>query len=337
MKPPKSLISVVVSLLSVCVCVWTPATASAQDIPCSWEWKPMNEAWQHGSGLWLKYDVQTWLVGIPCQIGAYAEGSVDGVEDSGVRTSGVISASAQKQVPVPSAGLWNVSGRHSRGTLFGELFLGNTNKLVQINNPQSAANLPCDTDPAWPGCPNQWTQAHTPLLIDTKGNGFQLSSAAHGVLFDIDGDGQPEQIGWTRKGADDSWLALDRNGNGVIDNGTELFGNHTPVRGTITASNGFDAANYLQSESAVTASLDSMLTRHDAAWQRLLLWRDRNHNGVSEPEELKAVSSSPLASIDLRYREVSKVRKGNEIRLVSRAVWGGATRRIVDVWLDVVK
>jgi hypothetical protein len=178
----------------------------------------------------------------------------------------------------------------------------------------------------------------SPIIVDMERNGYKLTSVDDGVAFDLDGNGTLEQIAWTREDSDDAFLALDRNGNGRIDNGTELFGNYTPAYpdGRLPRSpNGFEALKFLQSPGYGISRTDASIDAYDAMFRLLLLWTDANHNGISEPEELQPAHKAGIASIGTEYREKTRVdRFGNEFRQKGRLRWSdGAIEPVFDIWL----
>jgi hypothetical protein len=172
---------------------------------------------------------------------------------------------------------------------------------------------------------------NSPIVVDILGNGFALTNAAAGVMFNFSGDG-PIRLSWTAANSDDAFLVFDRNANGSIDDGTELFGNLTPqpLPASSEERNGFLAlAEY--DKSANGGNNDRFINEDDAVFSSLRLWQDSNHNGVSERRELYTLSQLGIKSFDLNYKLSKQVDQyGN--RFQYRAKVTGANNSQAGRW-----
>jgi hypothetical protein len=180
------------------------------------------------------------------------------------------------------------------------------------------------------GCP-------TPIVVDVDHDGFSFSGTDAGVRFDIDADGDAELITWTSAGSDDALLALDRDGDGRITSGTELFGNVTP-QPPAAKPNGFLALGIYDSAEE-GGNEDGWITADDVIFSSLLFWRDANHDGVTQPGETQLLAHSRVTGISLRHQETRREdRHGNQLRW-SALIEEGRTRRMgaIDVVFQVVE
>ena len=151
----------------------------------------------------------------------------------------------------------------------------------------------------------------TPLILDLAGNGIDLTSQKDSVNFDLNGDDNIDKTAWTKAGSDDAFLVLDKDGNGPIDSGKELFGAQNG------AGNGFlELAKY-------DTNKNGTVDANDEAYSKLQTWTDANHNGRVDDGELKSLLESNIKSISTgfnkEYDETGKIKEdqhGNTIGLV---------------------
>jgi hypothetical protein len=175
-----------------------------------------------------------------------------------------------------------------------------------------ATCAPPKPDPlAQPECPE------TPIVLDLGRRGFQFTDGLNGVSFDLDADGSVDQSAWTAPEGRDGFLTLDRNDNGVIDDGGELFGNNTPQPPS-EEPNGFEAlAIFDLPESG--GNRDGRISADDSVFADLRVWVDWSHDGYSDAAELYNMSEAGVSAISLSYfKSRRRDRHGNELKFLTR-------------------
>lgn len=148
-------------------------------------------------------------------------------------------------------------------------------------------------------------QESDPIVLDLDGDGIELSSFRQGAHFDIEGSGSRVNTAFVTGG--DAFLAIDRNRNGIIDDGTELFGDQNG------AENGFEELRKLDTNG------DGRINDLDRDFGRLLLFRD-NGDGRTDPGELVGLQRAGIREISLAYRDVNEAAPGGN-RLAQQALF----------------
>jgi len=141
-----------------------------------------------------------------------------------------------------------------------------------------------------------------PLMFDLDGDGIETVASTNGAFFDHDGNGFAERTGWA--GSDDGLLVLDRNSDGIINNGTELFGDQTILQNGQTASNGFQALAEFDVNS------DGRIDANDAVYTQLKIWQDLDGDGYSQADEMKSLSDLGINAINMAHT-VTNIPDGN--------------------------
>lgn len=146
-------------------------------------------------------------------------------------------------------------------------------------------------------------QESDPITLDLDGDGIELTSYRGGARFDIEGTGRQVTTAFVTGG--DAFLAIDRNGNGVVDSGRELFGDQNG------AVNGFEELRKLDSNG------DGVINAQDRDFELLRVFRD-DGDGKTEAGELITLAEAGVEEISLGYRETNDgAAGGNRIAQVA--------------------
>lgn len=136
-----------------------------------------------------------------------------------------------------------------------------------------------------------------PLVINFDGQGAALSQTR--FEFDLDNNGTTEQIAQLRPGS--GYLALDRNGDGTINNGSELFGPSSGRGFAELAMYDEDGNNFIDEGDSIYQHLRIWMTNEDGSTQLAALG-DKNIGAiflghVSSPFQLKDANNNSLGEV----------------------------------------
>ena len=148
---------------------------------------------------------------------------------------------------------------------------------------------------------------YDPIVLDLDGDGIETigSKKYGGALFDHDNDGIKTATGWVK--SDDGFLVIDRNNDGIINNGSELFGDGTTLKSGNKATHGYEALAELDSNN------DGLIDAKDEDFLDLKIWRDLNQDGMSQKSELFTLQELGVKSLNLSYTDTKKDLAGGNI------------------------
>ena len=196
------------------------------------------------------------------------------------------------------------------------------------------------------GCPDGYTSTcqgdqqpdecgccvnYSPIVVHVGNGQIRMSDAANGVVFTINGNNSTLRVAWPESDGS-GWLFLDRNGNGLVDNGSELFGNTTRLRSGLLAEHGYFALAELDDNG------DARVDRFDHRFSELRLWFDQNRDGTSQPEELRSLEDVGVKALHTEATESDRTDQwGNRFKYRARVELRHGLRYSYDVFPVTVK
>lgn len=276
------------------------------------------------------------------QRGCEIDGDIPGKQSCGIDPEGVVRWGACEALPCEIGEVVGCTTESQDSGLRQCEGEGAWGACGTVGNCSPGATMKCQEIPGFPGtgggaaCALEngewrfpaWACA-TPLVISFDRSPVRFTRASGS--FDVHGAGLCAATDWVDAGT--PWLALDRDGNGQIDDGSELFGSMTALPGGQRARQGFEALAPLDSNG------DGWISAQDEAWSRLVLWRDQNQDRRSQPRELRGLEGEGVLAIELKFRVVGRCEAGGSCEGErARILWrdgDGNERRgaVVDVHL----
>jgi hypothetical protein len=171
----------------------------------------------------------------------------------------------------------------------------------------------------------QFLTTGTPIILDLNGDGVRTLGIDAGVKFDLFDDGAAINTGWVSSG--DGLLVMDRNQDGQINDGSELFGSATRMANGEQAPDGYAALRELDSNG------DGVISSDDAIYGDLKIWIDSDSDGFSDTGETKTLAQLGIAKINLNAVVGTATDNGNILGLTSSyETTDGVTHDAADVW-----
>ena len=148
-----------------------------------------------------------------------------------------------------------------------------------------------------------------PLVFDLGGDGIAtVSLEESNAFFDLDNNGFAEKTSWV--GAKEGLLAYDKNGDGIINGGNELFGDRTLMKdGKTLASSGFAALTEYDDNK------DGKIDSNDVIYALLRIWQDSDGDGIASAGELRRLVDLGIVSIGLSYSNTGVTDSANNIQV----------------------
>ena len=166
-----------------------------------------------------------------------------------------------------------------------------------------------------------------PLVIDLGTKGINLSTVENGVHFDIDKNGFAEKTVWTD--GEDGFLVLDRNYNGIIDDGGELFSDHVIMKNGLTSSDGFEALADLDEDN------NGIIDEKDSRFFDLRVWVDSERDGFSTADEIKTLADLGITSIVLPENQADPDDDTVEFIKTGSVIFEEGIRDIQEHWFEI--